>query len=151
MQVGFDSPQQEQAQAVDSVTATGVILDNWRHAKEDYDKAKARLDECKGYVIEHIGSQINVGTTRFQTNFFTLKTSVSKQYKVNAEDMNALNQALNVIANICGGEVAGSLLSWKPTLNTRVYDSLPHNAKQEIDKFISLSYGQPTFSIEKVK
>ena len=68
----------------DSKTATGVVLDNFRHAKQNYDVAKKDLDEAKGNVIAHIGKEISVGTNRFATNHFTLKTSVSKKYDVDA-------------------------------------------------------------------
>lgn len=131
-----------------SETATGVILDNWRRAKVAYDEAKARLDESKSNVIQHIGQHIDVGTTRFATNHFVLKTTQSTKYDVDGSDINAINQALNIIAGICGGEVAGSLLKWKPSLNTKVYEKLPPDAKAEIDRFITMSYGSPTLSIE---
>ena len=132
----------------ESVSATGVVLDNFRHVKEEYDTAKKRLDECKGLVIQHIGTQISVGTTRFATNHCVLKTSVSKKYEVDAKDMNNLNQALNQIAMIDGGEVAGSLLTWKPSLNTKVYDKLSPQAKEIIDNFITMSYSSPTLTVE---
>lgn len=132
-----------------SVSATGVILDNWKHAKVQYDEAKARLDECKSNVIQHIGEHIDVGTTRFATNHFVLKTTQSIKYDVDGSDINAINQSLNIIAGICGGEVAGSLLKWKPSLNTKVYEQLPPDAKGEIDKFITMSYNTPTLNIEE--
>ena len=132
----------------ESVSATGVVLDNFRHAKEEYDTAKKRLDECKSSVIQHIGEQINVGTTRFATNHYVLKTSVSTKYEVDAKDMNNLNRALNQIAMIDGGEVTGSLLMWKPSLNTKVYDKLSPQAKEIIDNFITMSYSNPTLTVE---
>lgn len=130
--------------------STGVVLDNWKHAKLEYDKAKARLDESKATVIQHIGEHIDVGTTRFATNHFVLKTTQSKKYDVDGNDINAINQALNVIAGLCGAEIAGSLLKWKPSLNTKVYEQLPADAKAEIDRFVTLSYGSPTLSIEEL-
>ena len=132
----------------DSITATGVVLDNFRHAKQNYDVAKKALDEAKGYVIAHIGEQISVGTNRFATNHFMLKTSVSKKYDVDASDMQGLNQALTVIAGLCGGDVASSLIKWKPSLNSNVYEKLSDDAKAQLDRFITLSYGSPTLSIE---
>lgn len=132
----------------DSVTATGVVLDNFRHAKVNYDTAKKALDEAKGAVMSHIGEQISVGTNRFATNHFTLKATVSKKYDVDASDMQGLNQALTFIAGLCGGDVAGSVLKWKPSLDTKVYESLPDDAKAQLDRFITLSYGSPTFSVE---
>lgn len=132
----------------DSITATGVVLDNFRHAKQNYDVAKKALDEAKGNVMAHIGEQISVGTNRFATNHFTLKTLVSKKYDVDASDMQGLNQALSVIANLCGADVASSLIKWKPSLDSKVYENLPDEAKAQLDKFITLSYGSPTLSIE---
>lgn len=132
----------------ESVSATGVVLDNFRHAKEEYDTSKKRLDECKGLVIQHIGEQISVGTNRFATNHYVLKTSVSKKYEVDAKDKNNLNQALHQIAVIEGGEVAGSLLTWKPSLNTKVYDNLSPQAKEIINNFITMSYSSPTLTVE---
>lgn len=134
----------------DSKTATGVVLDNFRHAKQNYDVAKKHLDEAKGNVIAHIGTQISVGTNRFATNHFTLKTSVSKKYDVDASDMQGLNQALTVIAGLCGGDVAGSLIKWKPSLDSKVYEKLSDEAKAQLDRFITLSYGSPTLSIEEL-
>lgn len=133
-----------------SITATGVVLDNFKNAKTKYDEAKAKLDECKSYVIQHIGEQIDVGTTRFATNHFVLKTTKGKKYDVNADDMQALNTSLNIIAGLCGANVASSLIVWKPSLNTKVYDNLPDDAKAEIDKFITLSYGSPSLSVEEL-
>ena len=134
----------------DSKTATGVVLDNFRHAKQNYDVAKKDLDEAKGNVIAHIGTQISVGTNRFATNHFTLKTSVSKKYDVDASDMQGLNQALTVIAGLCGAEVASSLIKWKPSLDSKVYEQLSDEAKAQLDRFITLSYGSPTLSIEEL-
>lgn len=134
----------------DSKTATGVVLDNFRHAKQNYDVAKKDLDEAKGNVIAHIGTQISVGTNRFATNHFTLKTSVSKKYDVDASDMQGLNQALTVIAGLCGGDVAGSLIKWKPSLDSKVYEKLSDEAKAQLDRFITLSYSSPTLSIEEL-
>lgn len=134
----------------DSKTATGVVLDNFRHAKQNYDVAKKDLDEAKGNVIAHIGTQISVGTNRFATNHFTLKTSVSKKYDVDASDMQGLNQALTVIAGLCGGDVAGSLIKWKPSLDSKVYEKLSDEAKAQLDRFITLSYGSPTLFIEEL-
>lgn len=159
MQVGFDTvPTQshskskvEPKMAFPSKNSTGVVLDNWRHAKIAYDEAKARLDDSRGSVLEYLAGQIDVGTTRFATDFFVLKTSQSRKFEVNGSDMNLLNQALTVIAGLCGNEVAGGLLTWKPSLNTKIYDSLPDEAKAEIDKFITMSYTSPTLSIEEIK
>lgn len=132
----------------ESGTATGVVLDNFRHAKQNYDEAKKVLDEAKGVVLQHIGEQISVGTNRFATTHFTLKTTVSKKYDVDASDMQGLNQALTVIANMCSGDVAGSVLNWKPSLNSKVYENLPDEAKAQLDPFVTLSYGSPTLSVE---
>ena len=134
----------------ESVTATGVVLDTFRHAKQNYNVAKKALDEAKGNVIAHIGKEITVGTNRFATNHFTLKTSVSKKYDVDASDMQGLNQALTVIAGLCGSEVASSLITWKPSLDSKVYEQLSDDAKAQLDRFITLSYGSPTLSIEEL-
>lgn len=159
MQVGFDtvptqSPSKSKVEpkmAFPSQNSTGVVLDNWRQAKIAYDEAKSRLDESKTNVLQHLAEEIDVGTTRFATDFYVLKTTQSRKFEINASDMNLLNQALTVIAGLCGNEVAGSLLTWKPSLNTKVYDSLPNEAKSEIDKFITMSYTTPNLSIEGVK
>lgn len=156
--VGFGNPVAEpttkakiQPKATfENQSATGVVLNNWKHAKAEYDQAKARLDECKGYVLQHIEELIDVGTTRISTGFFVLKTSKTAKYTVDNSDMQALNNSLTMIANLCGGDVAGSLLNWKPTLNVKVYEQLPPQAKAEIDKFVTMSYGSPTLAMEEL-
>ena len=64
--------------------------------------------------------------------------------------MQGLNQALTVIAGLCGGDVAGSLIKWKPSLDSKVYEKLSDEAKAQLDRFITLSYGSPTLSIEEL-
>ena len=71
----------------------------------------------------------------------------SQKYSVAKDDLQALNGAMATIANICGNETAGQLLTWSPSLNKRVYDTLPAEAKAVIDPFLTLTYTD-TFSIE---
>lgn len=134
----------------DSTTATGVVLDNFRHAKEQFDIAKKALDEAKGNVITHIGEQMSVGTNRFATNHFTLKTSISKKYEVDGSDPQELNKALNAIAFLYGADVASSVIKWKPSLDVKVYEKLSDDAKAQLDRFITLSYSSATLSIEEI-
>lgn len=132
----------------ESTSATGVVLDNYRQAKLAHDSTKAKLDECKTAVLSHIQEQISVGTNRFATNHFVLKTVLATKYQVDSADMNALNQALCMVAGMCGNEVAGSLLKWKPTLNVSAYEGLPPEAKKHLEPFITMSYSSPTLTLE---
>ena len=134
-----------------SVTATGVVLDNWKNAKSEYDLAKAKLDECKDAIVQHIGKDFSVGTNRFATDHFVLKANVNTNYTVDCSDLQMLNGALINISDICGEEVAQELLTWKPTLNKKVYADLPVEAKAFIDGFLTLKYNAPTFSAEELK
>lgn len=151
MQVGFgdSKPAKNVKEEFNSSGATGVVLDNWRRNKVAYDEAKARLDESKENVISHLQGKIDVGTNRFATNHFVLKTTMNVKYDVDSSDMNRLNILLNNIALKCGAEVASNLLKWKPSLNVKVYDSLPDDVKQELNSVITMSYSSPTLYIEE--
>ena len=146
LNVGFgDMPPAEEVQ---STRAKGVVLDNWRHAKNELSEAQAKEKEAKANVMAYIKTELQDGTNRFKTDHYTLKVAHAQKYTVAKDDLGALNGALQAIANICGADVAGQLLSWSPTLNKRVYDSLPQEAKTFLDPFITMTYTD-TFSIEE--
>ena len=150
---GFDTPTQTGFEATDtpiieSVTAKGVVLDNWRHSKEKLAQAQSEEKQARSNVMEYIKSELKEGTNRFSTNHFTLKVAHAPKYTVAKDDLAALNAAMQTIAQICGNEVAGQLLSWLPSLNKKVYDTLPDNAKQIIGAFLTMTYAD-TFTVDK--
>lgn len=147
LEVGFKDEIEVEAEEVQSTRAKGVVLDNWRHAKNELSEAQLKEKEARSNVMAYIKEEIKDGTNRFKTNHYTLKVAHSQKYSVAKDDLQALNGALQAIANICGNEVAGQLLTWSPSLNKRVYDTLPAEAKAVIDPFLTLAYTD-TFSIE---
>lgn len=146
LQVGFND--EVEAEEVQSTRAKGVVLDNWRHAKNELSEAQLKEKEARSNVMAYIKEEIKDGTNCFKTNHYTLKVAHSQKYSVAKDDLQALNGALQAIANICGNETAGQLLSWSPSLNKRVYHTLPAEAKAVIDPFLTLIYTD-TFSIEE--
>lgn len=144
-------PKAEVKATFDSTTACGVVLDNWRNAKVTYDQAKNALSEAKNSVLQYVGDQVDIGTSRFATNHFILKTTKTEKIEVNAPDLNRLNVALTEIATMCGADVASQVISWKPTLNKKVFDSMPLQAQEKLNEFLTLSYSTPTLSIEELK
>lgn len=154
IQVGFDDSfvatkklDEEPVQHSESTTQKGVIFDNWRNAKNRLSQAQSEEKQARNNVMEWVKEEIKEGTNRFSTNHFTLKIAHAPKYKVDSSDLGALNSAMQAISQITGAEVASQLLSWSPTLNKKVYDNLPDNAKQIIGAFLTMTYSD-TFSIE---
>ena len=131
----------------ESTQATGVVLDNWRHAKDQLTKAQAEEKKAKAVVMNYIESSLKEGTNRFKTNKFTLKVAHAAKYSVAKDNLSGLNAAMQKIAESCGNEVASQLITWSPSLNKKAYESLPEYAKSLIDEFITLTYSD-TLTIE---
>lgn len=131
-----------------NVTATGVVLNDWCFAKQKLDEAKQAEQKARQNVMQHLKTEINVGTSRFATERFTLKASMSEKYEVVFNDINELNGALGVLAMKSNAEIAKGIINWKPSLNKKLYDSLTDEQKAIINPFLKLSYSTPTFSIE---
>lgn len=152
-----DSPQEtverkakvEVKATFENQTATGVVLNNWLHAKQKQAEIKKQVDESQALVLQHIGEQISVGTNRFATGFFVLKATKSEKYEVNGADVNALNNALSQLAQSAGFEVARDIIQWKPSLNKKLYDKLSDEQKAILNPFLALSYSSPTLTIEE--
>ena len=143
-------PRVDVMQTFDNQTSTGVVLNNWKHAKEKYDEAKAVLDEAKKSVISHIGENISAGTNRFATGFYVLKAVKAEKIDVEVNDVNALNQTLAQLVCTAGMDVAREIIQWKPSLNKKLYDNLRPEERALLAPFLKLSYGSPTLTIEKL-
>lgn len=123
-----------------STSASGVTLDSWRTAKVKLEEAKAREKELRSHVELIVRDTVNQGVNRYGTDYFVLKLTRSPKYTVDGSNLQMLNQALGTIYQMCGGEVANSLIKWTPTLDKKTYDALPDEARAIIDPYLTLTF-----------
>ena len=128
-------------------TASGVVLNNYKVAKEELKAAQEKEKELKTIVLQHVG-ELHEGTNRFTTNFYALKITKTPTLSIVAPDMNYFGQCLQWIDQCVGAGVSAQLVTWKPSLNKKVYDELPEEIRKVFNQFVELKYNSPTFTLE---
>lgn len=128
--------------------ATGVVLNNYRAAKQALQEAQEAERKAKENVLNHIKERMHTGTNRFKTDFYTLKVVNQPTYSIDTTNMQHLQQCMQWVQQCCGDEVASTLLNWKPSLNKKVYDSLPVQVQQVFNQFVVMKISQ-TFTLEE--
>ena len=130
--------------------ATGVILNGYTEAKKALENAKNEEKRWKDLVMNHIGERLHDGTNRYTTDFNCLKIVKQPTLSLEISDMTYFQQCLGWIAQCLGNETANNLISWKPSLDKRTYDSLPEEIKAVFNQFVTLKYNSPSITIEEL-
>jgi len=66
-------------------------------------------------------------------------------------DKDTTPTALFAVANIVGAELATRLVNWKPDLSLSEYNKLPDNAREAIDRALTITPATPTLELREKK
>lgn len=120
------------------------LLTAWREAKAALDSAKEVELTLRNALIEkHFKDEKQNSRTLHIDNGGKLTYTRAKSYKVHKDGLD------DVLAELEEAEKA--MLSWKPQLDTKVYNSMSAKSRKKLEGVLELKYGQPQLKFSEEK
>jgi len=125
------------------------LVSRWERAKAALDAAKKLESALREEIVAAHFQQNSTGTHHFDTPDGRDLVCVKKlNYKL---DKVTTSDAQQKVAAIVGLELAKRLVNWKPDLSLSEYNKLPDNAREAIDRALTISPATPTLELREKK
>jgi len=125
------------------------LVSRWERAKAALDAAKKLESALREEIVAAHFQQNSTGTHHFDTPDGRDLVCVKKlNYKL---DKDTTANAQTEIAVLIGVELATRLVNWKPDLSLSEYNKLPDNAREAIDRALTITPATPTLELREKK
>lgn len=126
----------------------------WQEQKTQLDYFKQEEMKTRKVVVENEFANAGKGTSRVPLgNGYQLKAVKTETLSVikNEADKENPYSHLPALMKDLPAHVASSILTWKPEVNTKVYNALTDAEREMVNKFVLLKDGSPALEIEAPK